>query len=126
MTSRSPSGKPVPRSNGTSPGAAAARGFLETYGPLFGIDDEASMDVASTRPAAEGRRTVKFRKTHKGIPVIAGELNVGLDAKGNVLYASGEAVDTASVDVSPAVPAAAAVRTRGLRRSRRTGCLPDR
>ena len=94
--------QPVPKPKGTPPGAeAAARAFLGTYGPLFGVTDQAAMKVLNQRAAPNGRHSVKFNQTHKGIPVIAGELVVGLDAMGNVLSANGEATGTDGVSVTP-------------------------
>ena len=46
---------------------------------------------------------MRFGQTHKGIPVIAGELVVSVDAQGNVLSANGETTDASAVDVVPSV-----------------------
>lgn len=95
---------PVPRPKGTARSAeAAARGFLGAYGELFGVRDPASMRVLNVRPAPGGRRSVKFGQTENGIPVLAGELVVGLDASGDTLSANGEVVDTSGVVTTPLI-----------------------
>ncbi len=84
---------------------------MERYGSLFGIAD-ASRDlrVARSERAIGGNTFVRYQQLHRGVPVLGGELSVQVDAAGNVISANGEASPDVSVDVTPAVTSAAAVR----------------
>lgn len=95
---------PIPRAGGVSAGAtpeAKARGFLQAYAPMFGIDDQATqLRVTHARSGA-----VRFQQVVGGVPVLGGELAVDLDAQGNVLAAAGEATASPKVDTTPSVGA---------------------
>jgi bacillolysin len=107
-------GRPIPRP--TSVGASAsstaiARAFLQRYGRAFGVRDQLKeLRVISTRPAPSGRSVVRFQQEHGGVPVIGGELVVNLDADGDVLSASGEALPGPRISVEPVVTASEARR----------------
>ena len=98
-------GKPVPRAAGVAAGdgpAAAARGFVRDYGTLFGIDDpNGQLRLLREKRAGGGRSSVRFQQVHHGVPVLGGELIVGVDSAGNVLSANGEALPELSLDVTP-------------------------
>ena len=94
---------------GASP-EVTARKFLETYGPLFGIDQAGELGPGRTTTRDRGRATVRFQQTHKGVPVLAGELNVDLDQARNVLAVGGEARPGLNLDVSPGIGAGGARR----------------
>jgi bacillolysin len=84
----------------------AARSFLQVYAPLFGIKDQAAeLSVMKSKSAAGGRSFVKYQQRHKGLPVIAGELNVQMDQAGNVLSANGETSPDISLDTVPTTAA---------------------
>jgi bacillolysin len=90
----------------------AARSFLQVYGPLFGVKDQATeLSVMKSKSAGTGRSFVKYQQLHKGIPVIAGELNVQLDQSGNVLSANGETSPDISLDTTPAIDTETAGQT---------------
>jgi titin len=96
---------PIPRAGGVAAGAgpeAKARGFLASYAPMFGIDDQATQ-LRVTHARADA---VRFQQVVGGVPVLGGELAVDLDAQGNVLAATGEATAAPKVDTTPAVGAA--------------------
>ncbi|MGH2653460.1 MAG: M4 family metallopeptidase [Actinomycetota bacterium] len=107
-------GRPIarPTSVGASaPSTAIARAFLQRYGRAFGIRDQAKeLRVMSTRPAPSGRSVVRFQQVHEGVPVLGGELVVNLDADGDVLSASGEALPGPGISVEPGVTASEARR----------------
>lgn len=96
---------------------AAARAFLAEYGALFGVSDVAALRVLKERTLdadAGGRTYVRYQQTINGIPVMAGELIVQVDANGRVWSASGEALpeDTAGgLPTTPVVTAETAAQT---------------
>lgn len=89
-----------------APAEAAARGYMSKYGSLFGIEDQKSdLRTEGTERAyeGEGRSVVSFRQVYNGVPVMAGELNVEVDAENNLLVANGEALPNLSLSVEPSV-----------------------
>jgi bacillolysin len=105
-------GSPVPRPSGLVGDASperSARAFLDGYGALFGVRDQATqLDVLTRRGGAHGSTAVRFQQTHRGLPVIGGELVVTVDAAGNTLSANGETSSGLTVGTTPRVRAAAA------------------
>ncbi len=92
--------------------ADAARSFLQQYGPLFGIKDQATeLSVMKSKSAGGGRSFIRYQQQHKGIPVIAGELNVQMDPAGGVLSVNGETSPDILVDTTPSVDAGTARQT---------------
>lgn len=105
-------GDPIPRPEGVSedaPGARIARAFLEDNGDLFGIADQArQLKVDAVQDAPGGRSVTRFQQLHDGVPVLGGELVVGLDDEGNILQANGETSAPGDVPVEPSVSAVTA------------------
>jgi len=105
-------GRPIPRPPGLGPDAApaaVARAFLDSVGPELGLK-RGSEDLRATGSAGEGGDTaVRFQQLVDGVPVMAGELVVAVDARGRVLSAIGE-LEPDGVDTSAEVSAAAARR----------------
>jgi bacillolysin len=84
--------------------AAIARAFLERFGGEFGIEDQAEeLRVTSAGTAPGDRSVVRFQQVHQGVPVLGGELVVNLDEVGNMLSASGEALPSLRMSVTPQV-----------------------
>ncbi|MBF0608199.1 MAG: M4 family metallopeptidase [Candidatus Magnetobacterium sp. LHC-1] len=108
----------IPRMRGLTESAtaeAAARGFLEEYGRLFGLDSQTEeLQVIRQMTTGDGRSIVRFQQVYKDIPVMAGELIVHMDAKKNVLTANGEVSPTPVVKTTPSVEPDAA-RSEALR-----------
>ncbi len=74
-------GEPIAAPNGASP-PAAARAFLDDHAKAFGLDDASrELRVEATDDLANGRSSVRLQQLHRGVPVIAGELVVNLDAR---------------------------------------------
>jgi bacillolysin len=108
-------GRPVPRAAGVTVGGdAAARGFLATYGPLFGLRDQASeLRVERSTVLAAGQHATRFAQLADGLPVLGGELVVVTDRAGNVLSTGGEtarSVHPAEALVTAVTAAATAIR----------------
>lgn len=94
---------------------AAARSHLEAYAPLFGIHDQSAElaveDVDRPGTRDEGASSVRFRQVVGGVPVLAGELAVQLDAGGGLVSASGETLADPQVELTPLVTAEQAQQT---------------
>lgn len=90
----------------------AGMGFAQEYGPLFGLRDPANeLRTLRTRDNPDGRAVVRFQQVHQGIPVIAGEIIVGMDRNGNLLSMGGEISPSPKVGTEPAVTDAEARAT---------------
>ncbi|HYF63254.1 MAG TPA: M4 family metallopeptidase, partial [Herpetosiphonaceae bacterium] len=104
--------KPVGRPAGvpsTATGEVAARGYLASYGSLFGIQDQASELVAAkTNSLDDGRTSVRFTQRYAGLPVIAGDVVVNLNRNKELLSMNGEVLPKGTIDTTPAITAAAA------------------
>ncbi len=105
---------PIPQ--GGDPPEQAARRFLETYGPLFGLTDQAQeLTVMRVTSADRGRSFVRFQQVYQGIPVVGGELIVQMDAEKNVISAGGEILPGLKVNTTPRLEASTARElARGL------------
>jgi bacillolysin len=96
---------------GASP-EVAARGFLDVYGQLFGLRDQArELTVMRERSADRGRSFMRFQQVYQGIPVMGGELMVQMDAGKNVVSANGEVLPDLSLDPTPTIDASRARQT---------------
>jgi len=89
-----------------------ALSYAQEYGPLFGLVDPANeLRILKTRDNPDGRTTVRFQQVHKGVPVVAGEIMVGMDRNGNLLYMDGEISPNPKVAMEPVVTEAEARAT---------------
>ncbi len=90
----------------------SAMSHAQEYGPLFGLGDPASeLRTLKTRDNPDGRTTVRFQQVHKGVPVIAGEIMVGMDGNGRLLSMGGEVSPSPTVATEPVVTEAEARAT---------------
>jgi len=90
-----------------------ARSFLANYGNSFGIAN-AYTDLTvmrETQSDENGAGTVRFQQTYLGIPILAGEMIVQMDANKNVLSASGEILPNIKINVTPSIDAETATQT---------------
>jgi bacillolysin len=84
----------------------AARGFLATYGSLFGLQDQAAeLRVLRTQTPADDRSYVRFQQVDGDIPVMGGELIVQLDRDQNILTAIGQLAPASRVSHTPTISA---------------------
>jgi bacillolysin len=108
-----PIAQPAVLAAGASP-EEAARGFLATYGQLFGLTDQAQeLTVMRSQTVDRGRSFVRFQQVYQGLPVLGGELIVQLDADQDVVSANGEVLPEPKVNVVPTIGAETA-RQRAL------------
>lgn len=88
-----------------------ARSFLATYGEAFGLRDAYNdLKVMRETQSDIGTSTVRFQQTYRGIPVLAGEMIVQMDATKDVLSANGEVLPIAGLDVTPTIEESAAAQ----------------
>jgi Zn-dependent metalloprotease len=82
-----------------------ARIFAAQYGPDFGIvNPAAELSLLRSSPGAGGSH-VRFRQMHRGVPVFAAELVVGLDANYALASINGEISPDLDVEVTPTLKA---------------------
>ena len=90
-----------------------ARAYMDQYGALFGLKQQAQELRVQRINAANGRSTVRFQQVYQNIPVLGGEINLNLDAQGNLLAAIGEVAPDLALNVKPtADPKVAQQRAR--------------
>ncbi len=79
-----------------------AKNFLTEYQSLFGEQYKAEYSLISNNEN-NNRHSVKFRQTHRGIPVYAGEMVVRLNALLEVSGANGEVSSNLNISTKPAI-----------------------
>jgi Zn-dependent metalloprotease len=88
----------------------AARGFLSTYGTLFGLVDQArELSVMHTKSGEQGRSFVRFQQVYSSIPVLGGELIVQSNSSNDIVSANGKVLPDVSVDTTPVISADVAI-----------------
>lgn len=88
---------------------AAARAFMNRYGPLFGVAEPArDLRVERSLDDGHGRTFVRFQQVQGDVPVLGGQLTVQVDRQGNVISALGEATPASNVETAPKISGAAA------------------
>lgn len=84
----------------------SARSFLSEQGDLFGLRDQREeLQMARQSSLENGRQFVRFQQTYNGVPVMAGELNVQMDADGNVITVNGEILPDLALSTDPQLSA---------------------
>jgi uncharacterized repeat protein (TIGR01451 family) len=91
---------------------ASALSYVQEYGPLFGLGDPANeLRTVKTLDTPDGRATVRLQQLHKGVPVIAAEIMVGMDRNGKLLSMGGAVSPSPEVATEPVVTEAEARAT---------------
>ena len=105
------------------PGAprAAALEAGERFGKRFGLGADAELSVSGLERLRDGRSAAHLQQAIDGVPVLGGELAVGLDAGGDLLSIGGELEPDGGIDTAPAVGAAAAATTATAAVAKNTG-----
>ena len=83
--------------------ATAARGFLQRYGPLFGLGPEDQLVSRSVDTDELGMVHVRFDQQRNGMPVVGGELVVHFDHDGSLVRVNGHGRQISSGSVSAPV-----------------------
>jgi bacillolysin len=97
---------PIPQPNALPPAAnseVAAREFLATYGPLFGIENQADQLEVMKIQTTGDRSFVRFQQVTEGVPVLGGELVVQLNTRQDVLSVNGEILPDPAVSTAPVI-----------------------
>lgn len=90
----------------------AAASFLALRGNEFGLrEPQSELRLLRETEAENGYHTVRYQQTYQGIPVIAGEIIVHLDADKNILSANGEIFPGIELDITPNITAEQAAET---------------
>jgi Zn-dependent metalloprotease len=109
------SGRPLPASqvlgftpdNTTDPALAIAQRF----GPEFGLKDAVhELTAVRSVQAGNGRLIVRYQQAYKSIPVMAGELVVNTNLKGDLYSMNGEVALDLSVPIHPTIDSEEASR----------------
>lgn len=100
----------------------AAGGYLAACGSMFGIEN-AGQDLTVERAVtdADGRSMVRYQQTYSGIPVLAGELIVNMNANREVTSVIGEILPNIRVDTQPRIDANAAKASAAAQLAREYG-----
>jgi Zn-dependent metalloprotease len=97
--------------DGSDP-AQSAQAFVQEFGEAFGETSPArDLEIERTTEMGAGGESVHYQQLERGVPVIAGELNVQVDDSGKVLSAAGELSTGPAVNTTPTVLPSAAQRT---------------
>jgi Zn-dependent metalloprotease len=81
------------------------------FGSRFGLGVDAELRVAGLQRLRDGRSAAHLEQTIDGLPVLGGELAVGLTATGDMLSIGGELEPEGGVDTRPAIGADSAATT---------------
>jgi Zn-dependent metalloprotease len=101
----------VTSSNGISP-QNRALSLVDAYGGEFGLADPArELKLLASRKDDNGNDLVRYQQVYNGVPVLAGEMIVNMNAQGQLLSVSGEVSPGLTLDTNPAVTAQAAAQT---------------
>jgi Zn-dependent metalloprotease len=105
-------GHPIARPATLSANASSvetARAFLDRFGSAFGVSDEArELQVMDATTDTGARSTVRFQQVSGGVPVLAGEIVVNLDSRGDLLSVGGEVLPSPEISTTPLVRASEA------------------
>ena len=119
-----PPGRPIPGELGPGAPAATARAFLDSHRRDFGLErGSGELRVTAVVPDGGGA-AVRMRQAIDSVPVLAGELVVGVDAAGDVLSVLGE-VEPGGVDTTAEIAPAEARRTAILAVAKYRGAPAD-
>lgn len=86
------------------PNGDVAMALAERFAPEFGLQS-ASQNLKEIRVAQAdgGRKAVRYQQTYQGVPVLAGELIVNTDDRGNLYSINGEVSPNLSLSTTPTI-----------------------
>ncbi len=114
--------EPHVRLPATAPAAARALAFLDDHGAAFGVSGRDGLStVRATGRDEVGIEHVRFRQTHRGVPVTGGELIVHLRGSAVVAVNGKTLSGLDHVEIAPAIDARAAKEAVRLLLERRFG-----
>lgn len=94
------------------PPKARAMGMAKAYGKEFGLKNPSQeLKLLKAEKDGNAKDVVRYQQEYKGVPVIAGEMIVNMNAKGELLSISGEVSSDLTLDTTPAIKAQDARKT---------------
>jgi Zn-dependent metalloprotease len=94
----------VPSVNQVTRADDAAMATVRHFGPMFGLTNPDQEMVSAGETTRPGRGSVhRYRQTHKGIPVLTGELALQLDDYRRMISISGEISRNLDIDTRAAI-----------------------
>jgi bacillolysin len=89
-----------------------ARQFMHDHGAAFGIHQPVDeLILKKAWQSQSGQYFIRFQQQYQGIPVLAGEMNIQMDAAGNIISVNGEVLPEIDINPIPAISAKQAVST---------------
>ena len=82
-----------------------ALAMIQPYAADFGLTDPTRQLISKDARSERGRSITHFQQTHRGIPVMAGELVVNADDRGGLLSINGEIAPDLDIEVNPRITA---------------------
>jgi len=80
-----------------------ASGYLEAYGEMFGLKDVRQELTLTKTDMDQKQQSFRYQQVFQGVPILAGELIVNLDAMGGMQSLSGEISPDLALDVVPSI-----------------------
>jgi Zn-dependent metalloprotease len=78
--------------------------YLEHFGEMLGLKSPArELKIMRERIKNDGRTSIRYQQVYLGIPILAGELIVNMDSRGNLLSISGEISPDLSLSIEPSL-----------------------
>ena len=114
-------GTAIPLRAGNPRAAALEAG--ERFGKRFGLGANADLSVNGLEHLRDGRSAAHLQQTIDGVPVLGGELAVGLDAGADLLSIGGELEPDGGIDTTPAIGADPAAQTAIAAVAKDTGVI---
>jgi Zn-dependent metalloprotease len=98
---------PAAKALGLSPSfrpADPAMALAKRFGPEFGLRNaERDLKVIKNKRQADGRTTVRYQQSYRGIPVMGGELMVNTNEHGDLYSINGEVSPDLSLQTQPTI-----------------------
>ncbi len=97
----------------SSDAGIVAQSFIRTYGSIFGLDNRTdSIGETQREITPSGATYIKYQQQYKGIPVVAGEMVVGLSAQRSIRSVHAEILPMTNerIDTTPVISSQEAQR----------------
>jgi len=89
-----------------------AMGLVNAYGREFGLADPArELRLLASQKDDNGNDLVRYQQVYNGVPILAGEMIVNMNSRGQLLSVSGEVSSGLTLDTTPVITARDAEKT---------------
>jgi Zn-dependent metalloprotease len=86
--------------------------MAKAYGKEFGLQNPSrELKLSKSQKDHNQKDAVRFQQVYQGVPVLAGEMTVNMNAKGELLSIGGEVASDLTLDTKPAIKAPEARKT---------------